>query len=226
MTTLHIHFPSHWKGWHVAQFTMKSKTRTAFGLDALVHARVEYAHSNDYYCDSPVFRAWVKTSSGTLLDVALKFALRDDFIDDLEKEASAYIGALEPLQGTVVPRFYGFYTGMDEDGQSIACVMLEHSGECLRRHFAELGLDTRLLILERLRAFHRRGLHHGDFAERNVLQDDSGDIRLIDFDQTDVHDCGGDFFMRPGQRVPRYEDVCCEWLKDICGSYLRIWDLS
>lgn len=63
-----------------------------------------------------------------------------------------------------------------------------------------------------------------EFAERNVLQDDSGDIRLIDFDQTEIHDCCGDFHTHPGKRLPNCEDVCCEWLREICSSYLHLWD--
>jgi len=223
-TTLHVKFPQHWKGWNIPEFTgtLTDDPDTEFsvhGLDAIT-VNVESAHSDDYLCDSPVFRA--TTSSG--VDIALKFALRDDFVDGLVTEAEAYTGALKDLQGSVVPRFYGLYTGSGEEGQIVACLVLEHYGECLKLHFEDLALDTRILILQRLRDFHQSGLHHDDFAERNVLQGDDGDIRLIDFDQTRPHDCDGDFNVRPGKQLPDSGDVCCDWLWEICNTELRIWD--
>lgn len=144
MTTIHIHFPSHWKGWNVPKFTLSSDA-TDLGLATALNVRVEYAHSEDYHSDSPVFMAWA-TMGSEVQAVALKFALRDDFVDDLRKEAVTYSSVLEPLQGTVVPRFYGLYTGFDGDGQAVACLMLERYGECLQHHFEELSLDTRCFV--------------------------------------------------------------------------------
>lgn len=142
MTTLHVHFPSHWKGWNTEPFVLTSDDVVPNTTTDALNVRVEYAHSADYYCDSPVFKAWA-TMDSQVTAVALKFALRDDFIDDLKKEAVVYNNLLVQLQGTVVPKYYGFYTGLDEDGQPVACLMLEHYGECLQRQFEDLPLDTR-----------------------------------------------------------------------------------
>ncbi|KAF9010255.1 hypothetical protein BDQ17DRAFT_1226862, partial [Cyathus striatus] len=111
--------------------------------------------------------------------VALKFAMRDDLIADLVEEADAYTGALKPVQGSAVPRCYGLYVGEGDEGQTIACLMLEYWGESLRQ---------RMQILNRVGEIHKQGLVLGDFAERNILEK-NGDIRIIDFDMTTPHKC-------------------------------------
>ncbi|KAJ7449914.1 hypothetical protein FB451DRAFT_743961 [Mycena latifolia] len=112
---------------------------------------------------------------------------------------------------------------MNEDGLPIACLLLEYWGECLKQPFHLLTLDLRIQILERLGAIHRKGLLHGDFAERNVLLH-NGDIRIIDFDQTESgHDCQCKMNFRPG-KLPNIEEFGCDQLWEACRSELRIWD--
>lgn len=84
---------------------------------------------------------------------------------------------------------------------------------------------TRIRILERLGEIHRQGLLHGDFAERNVLELD-GDIRIIDFDQTEEHNCDCDMNFRPGEKLPDAEEFGCEQLWEICRSDMRLWDIG
>lgn len=150
MTTLCVKFPGTWPGWHVEELFLHrspssgscssnypSKTITVVSVDSEPHS--------DYNSDCPVFRAAVVDGSdkSTATAVALKFAMREDFIDDLDKEARLYAGALQPLQGTVIPRCYGLYTGAGEEGQSIACLVLEHCGECIQQPFQYLPLSVR-----------------------------------------------------------------------------------
>ncbi|KAJ7285737.1 hypothetical protein C8J57DRAFT_646510 [Mycena rebaudengoi] len=122
------------------------------------------------------------------------------------------------------------YTGTNEDGQPIACLLLEFWGECLRQPFPVLPLAIKILILQRLGDIHRSGLLHGDFAERNVLVNSKGsdmtDIRIIDFDQTEAHACKCDMNFRPGEKLPDIEEFGCEQLWEVCRSDLRIWDTS
>ncbi|KAJ3739959.1 hypothetical protein DFH05DRAFT_475930 [Lentinula detonsa] len=115
----------------------------------------------DYGSDSPVFRAFVTRddrsrtlSSNELLSVchpktsiALKFALREDLVDDLVQEAQVYEGALRSLQGGVVPRCYGLFTGIGSEGQEIACLALEFWGESLTAPFKTLPIDVRYVKL-------------------------------------------------------------------------------
>jgi hypothetical protein len=82
--------------------------------------------------------------------------------------------------------------------------------------------SSRIRILQRLGEIHRQGLSHGDFAERNVLVLD-GDIRIIDFDQTEQHDCDCDMNFRPGEKSPDAEEFGCDQLWKVCRSDMRIW---
>jgi hypothetical protein len=158
----------------------------------------------------------------------LKFALREDLISDLAEEANIYTGVLRPLQGIAVPYCHGLYAGLGEAGEPIACLMLERWGECIGQPFERLPLELRcgnfwcllqpgfnssgrIRILQRLGEIHRQGLLHGDFAERNVLELD-GDIRIIDFDQTERHDCDCDMNFRPGEKTPDAVEFGCEQL--------------
>ncbi|PFH49422.1 hypothetical protein AMATHDRAFT_110297, partial [Amanita thiersii Skay4041] len=145
----------------------------------------------------------------------LKFALREDLVADVVEEACMYAGALKPLQGKTVPRCYGLYAGTREDGQTIACLVLEYWGQCLRQQFRRLSLDTKLRVLNQLGEIHRRGLLHGDFAERNVLEM-NGDIRIIDFDQLVDHECHCDMNFRPGGKQPDVATFGCAQLWELC----------
>ena len=60
-------------------------------------------------------------------DVALRWATGMENIDRLLKEAHFYENELKPLQGTVVPRFYGFYVGKVGD-VDIGCTLVEWCG--------------------------------------------------------------------------------------------------
>ncbi|EEB98754.1 hypothetical protein MPER_01687 [Moniliophthora perniciosa FA553] len=82
-------------------------------------------------------------------------------------------------------------------------------------------------ILERLSDLHKCGVHHGDFAERNILIYNN-EIRLIDFDQTEFHDCDCErtFDFRPGAKLPDPEEFGCSALWEICRSEMRLWDES
>lgn len=241
MTTLRVKFPGDWPGWSIPEYNLNSvqdhwHTKTRNSITVTVDSQTY----SDYNSDSPVFRAsLVDPSSGAI--VALKFALREDLIPDLAQEAEVYTGALEPLQGITIPRCYGLYAGSGEDGRPIACLVLEYWGECIHQPFVRLPLGVRCVpfylpsvfgadepgrrirILQRLGEIHRQGLLHGDFAERNVLEMD-GDIRIIDFDRTEYHDCDCDMDFRPGDTSPDIKEFGCAQLWKVCRADMRIWD--
>ena len=64
-------------------------------------------------------------------NVALKVVWDED-IDSLRYEAELYKTSLAPLQGTVVPKFVGFYVGESESGTSLGCLVLEYCGSPLK----------------------------------------------------------------------------------------------
>jgi hypothetical protein len=57
----------------------------------------------------------------------------------------------------------------EEDKGMAACLVLEWWGKSVTKPFHRLPLQTRFLITDHLATFHKLGLYHGDFAERNVL---------------------------------------------------------
>ncbi|KAF5365116.1 hypothetical protein D9758_011024 [Tetrapyrgos nigripes] len=219
---------------------------------ALINATVDSEMHSDYCSDSPVFRGFIRDadctkllesdsywlpktnptsasssplSSPAAISVVLKFAMREDLVEDLAQEAAVYFGPLKSLQGKSIPRCFGFYTGAGVEGQEIACLVLECWGEVLSEPFAMLSLDVR--ILERLREMHRCGLHHGDFAERNVLMYNN-DIRFIDFDQVEGHECDCDTKLDSDDGVglpPDLDKVGCPLLY-LIGWEMGIWDDS
>jgi hypothetical protein len=175
-------------------------TGRASELNVLIHALI---HNNDH---SVVYRA----SLDDHLAVVLKFSLDEDEGSnaDLTKEANAYMTYLKPLQGSVIPTFYGKYQGTcSEHGTTISCIVLEDCGDEVSTEFHELPDAERRVsvyispismklnrlrryrILEQLGKFHAGSNHHPlDFAERNVVVKD-GQYRLIDFHTLIEHEC-------------------------------------
>ncbi|KAL0959512.1 hypothetical protein HGRIS_011222 [Hohenbuehelia grisea] len=237
---LRVKFPAAWTGWHIPELTLTAAV--AADDDDSVTAptatvSVDPECTSDYSSDSPVLRASLNG-----LNVVLKFALREDLVPSLVEEAMLYTGALQPLQGAAVPRCYGLYGGQGEVGQTIACLILENWGECLQQPFHTLPLslrcgtsflaswtlpdhacEVRLRVLDCLGAIHRRGLWHGDFAERNVLERD-GDIRIIDFDDARAHACACSMNFRPGSAPPDPDAFGCRQLWEICKADMRLWN--
>ncbi|KIM43764.1 hypothetical protein M413DRAFT_443666 [Hebeloma cylindrosporum] len=151
--TLHIRFPDVWPGWniHECNLTPLVDPETPFhkarrdGCPGLITVDVDPKALSDYYSDSPVFRGLLHSSENPAEDVTvvLKFAMREDLVDDLIDEDHMYAGPLEPLQGSTVPRCYGAYSGMTDEGQLVGCLMLEDWGEVLEKPFRQLPMDLR-----------------------------------------------------------------------------------
>ncbi|KAJ7632723.1 hypothetical protein FB45DRAFT_913289 [Roridomyces roridus] len=205
---LRVKFPvTQWPGWNIPELCL---TGTAA---AEVTVIVDPASTADYGSDSPVFRGF-GSLQGSETVLALKFAMREDLIDALKEESRVYSGALHSLQGSVIPRCFGLYVGVGEEDQQIGCLVLEHFGECIQQPFSFLPLDLKIRIMDSIASIHRQGLLHGDFAERNVLVQD-GDVRIIDFDQTEWgHDCPVLNFC-PEDHLPDISDLRCNYLLDV-----------
>ncbi|KAJ7572309.1 hypothetical protein C8J56DRAFT_979289 [Mycena floridula] len=216
---LQISFPStqQWPGWNLTSFSAENLLQKG----AETCGNLELTVSDGQYSggDVALFRAYsTKTSSsGQPKAFFLKFALQTRFIEDLIQEARVYT-ALETLQGSVVPRFYGLW---ETDDGEVACLVMEDCGDCIKQSFEELDIQTRIDIFVQLEKFHETGWHHNDFAERNVLHLET-DIRLIDFDQ--IAQCPDDIAIRSYEpRLPNRNEVSCEWLRNIADEKLNIW---
>jgi hypothetical protein len=153
MAFLRVQFPT-WPGWTTPECTLTplitdDSDHTVLPThDKPLTVSVDPKTTADYYSDSPVFRAHLirPTTGLTNTSVALKFAMRGDLIENLVEEASVYTGALGTLQGAAIPYCYGLYAGTMNDGQTVACLVLEYWGECLRRPFDRLPVELRYVL--------------------------------------------------------------------------------
>ncbi|KAF4605700.1 hypothetical protein EYR40_004489 [Pleurotus pulmonarius] len=274
---LRVKFPTTWPGWHIPEFVLYEANPSSpsvsssngsscadsdesdIGGQPLIIVSVDEETSTDYGSDSPVFSAtmkgnWSKPRDGIISNnaerrIVLKFAMREDLVPDLVEEAAMYDASLRSLQGRVIPKCYGLYEGQGEEGQSIACLILERWGECVDRPFWMLALDLRLHILDRLHDIHRCGYWHNDFAERNVLlsksvgkdgdtDDGMWDVRIIDLSEIMPHTCelvgwsptptffdneGKKVDWRVGKPAPDVDEFGCGLLWTVCKE-MRIWD--
>lgn len=155
------------------------------------------------------------TPSSLTLDVVVKlvrpeFCVRkrlrkNDVWGQILGEAELYTTRMVPLQGIVVPRFYGVWTleqtpcPLDSaheyvrPGTSPDCILtiLEHVGEpwmddrsATRENMDEADRER---IREAHRALHRVGVihHHASHKMSHTMLDSQGRIRLIDFERSE-----------------------------------------
>ncbi|GJN90600.1 hypothetical protein Rhopal_003612-T1 [Rhodotorula paludigena] len=91
----------------------------------------------------------------------------------------------------ITPSFLGLFSSSHENEDAL---LTAESGQCLRLvGFADLPSDARPRLLSKIEALHRvHGIEHGDLAPRNVVVDDDGEPRIVDFADASFHDCSGD----------------------------------
>ncbi|KZT74965.1 hypothetical protein DAEQUDRAFT_15006 [Daedalea quercina L-15889] len=146
------------------------------------------------------------------MDVALRWATGMQCIDRLLKEAHFYENQLKGLQGSAVPKFYGFYVGRTDD-IDIGCLLVEWCGgephpdlwerkyvtRCRRRlqqyHdcVAESVLSfSRQMLLVAAR-IHAMRVCHGRLSDGRHFVASSKDntMRIVNFSHASVHSCPG-----------------------------------
>ncbi|KAF8075350.1 hypothetical protein FPV67DRAFT_1728608 [Lyophyllum atratum] len=157
--------------------------------------------------------------------VVLKLAQGSQSFEDLKKEADHYASALKDVQGTAVPRFYGFYEWrcVTHSRRRLGCLVLEYCGEPVVGKFKDLPMNERLDILDVLADLHAHGMHHSDFSELNVVTQ-NGEYRLIDFTYLEKkHKCFFDNQWKAGAHVKDVGSMGCGMLKD-AAYHMNIWD--
>lgn len=77
-----------------------------------------------YHATLETYQSPVARSRADPTEVAVKWVRGMLGVDKLRYEASLYKGELKHLQGEVVPRFYGLYTG-EIHGEVVGCLVLE-----------------------------------------------------------------------------------------------------
>ncbi|KAJ7026115.1 hypothetical protein C8F04DRAFT_966886 [Mycena alexandri] len=118
--------------------------------------------------------------------VAIKVAHGKEALEEMEREAGFYEHQLKSLQGTVVPKLYGFYTTR-VNGTPLGCLLLEYcSGPPVgRERIAEMNRKA----LHAAYALHDAGVLHGDLLSAHHFVPMGRDIRIVDFGVAVTHQC-------------------------------------
>lgn len=118
-------------------------------------------------------------ATGTFMDMenvvfkTIDISKRDEGLEQFNMEVEVY-KRLEELQGICIPRFiaYGNLGGL------LQVIVLEHVGKIISREDAIARTDE---INEKLKLIRTKGIIHNDVRRRNILVDDQGKIKIIDF---------------------------------------------
>ncbi|KLO13260.1 hypothetical protein SCHPADRAFT_928648 [Schizopora paradoxa] len=142
----------------------------------------------------------------------------------LEREAKHYNSCLLPVQGAIVPVFYGSYRGAscNDRRTPVSCLILEDCGDRLTQAFRKLPLEERVKILKIYCELHTYKVALNDFAERNVVQK-NGTYRLVDFeDINDNHQCLYKGSLYEGMTAPNAERIGCSYVMTACED-MNLW---
>jgi len=161
------------------------------------------------------FSVWEHVSRGSLADVyrgvlnvdnekkstsqqtfVAKVAMGMEGMDNLKHETIMYQYAPN-LQGSVLPRCYGYYE--NEQGTA-AFILLEDCGRPYNGPLKDLPDSTKLAIMQALKKAHEAGLEHGDLEPWNLL-DCNGSPRIVDWHLGLIHAC-------PARRLAMTEEFC------------------
>lgn len=136
-----------------------------------------------------IFQATISQEASTQPPLPSEFVLKPQFVecpDDAFLVEESVYNQLAPLQGKYVPRYFGVWT-LQTAGKTVDTHVIDKvDGKSLEDYtLAERFQfkDKILRILEHL-SLHR--VVQGDVGWRHFLHTESGELRLIDFDQAEI----------------------------------------
>ncbi|KAK6978126.1 hypothetical protein R3P38DRAFT_2747069, partial [Favolaschia claudopus] len=107
--------------------------------------------------------------------------------DLLRHEGVVYEALAKAGLGGITPPYYGAF----ENDLETVLLILDDGGETIDS-FEKLSKEQRQELLTMAETMHRAGIVHNDLKPRNVVQDSSGEVKIIDFDMaTKGHRCPG-----------------------------------
>ncbi|WVR09838.1 hypothetical protein IAU60_006914 [Kwoniella sp. DSM 27419] len=109
----------------------------------------------------------------------------------IKNELAMLNGPLWEQQGQLCPSLYGLWEGRcdgprDNTYYSVHCMVLEDCGQPIKNSTGGQSIMTAYDVL------HRHHVHHGDINAENILQDQEGRVRLIDFEASTLLTCGAE----------------------------------
>lgn len=129
-----MHVPIHNIEFKVPDFRLERSTfldKEFYGdgeLHIVINETIRASHHSTVY----------RGSAGTV-NLVVKMWHEPKFSgEDFCSEAKAYEIELSSLQGTVIPKFYGYYKGMDHEKSNVSCIVLEDCGDYVGQQFDAL----------------------------------------------------------------------------------------
>ncbi|KAJ3554399.1 hypothetical protein NM688_g3132 [Phlebia brevispora] len=105
-------------------------------------------------------------------------------------EADFYEKYLKTVQGFLVPKFIGMFSGTSKySEEDVACLLLEYAGKALQDSWTDIPIETRSKVMDELMRLHRMGVYHNDFDPGNFVVDETGHPYMIDFEEAEMHEC-------------------------------------
>ncbi|RDB28540.1 hypothetical protein Hypma_015944 [Hypsizygus marmoreus] len=149
--------------------------------------------------------------------VVVKVAQSPREMHALMTETEFYMNDLVHLQGTVVPRCYGFFKGK-VDGNEIACLLLEYCAGFAPRNHKEKVEENRAKMVAACK-IHQIGISHGDLVRGRHFVKLGDDVRIIDFSIAVRHRCPGALPILRDSRACHAIEQCRELalMEEMCG---------
>ncbi|KAH9944016.1 uncharacterized protein BXZ73DRAFT_39345 [Epithele typhae] len=146
--------------------------------------------------------------SGGIHEVALKWVAGPERVPGVRREGSLYMGSLAPLQGSVVPRCYGLFSGIVR-GVEIACLVLEWLTSVPITDKHELNRQRMLAGI----SLHAVGVRHGRLLGfGHFIPVSDGTFRVVGFAEGRVHECAGTTILSRNTSGDQRPDEQCDEL--------------
>ncbi|KDQ07416.1 hypothetical protein BOTBODRAFT_649195 [Botryobasidium botryosum FD-172 SS1] len=172
-----------WNAWELPD-TARSNQSILIHAKDMLNGRTEPRSAlSDIY----VFRGIIVAANGTK-PIAVKITHSDGSAEALAREFPVY-EAIKDLQGSTVPICYGLFRGnvygpypeASNVWVDTSCLVTEYCGEPLTHSLHGISLNAKLAVITQLHLLHRAGYSRGDFANRNIILNDTNKFCIIDF---------------------------------------------
>ncbi|PIL31548.1 hypothetical protein GSI_06250 [Ganoderma sinense ZZ0214-1] len=142
-----------------------------------------------------------------LREVALRWVVGEAQLDGIANEVRLYEQELVPLQGTVVPKFFGFFKGFVGKNK-VGCIVTEWCRGVQIGEEHELNRQRMLSAIE----LHKAGIYHGRLLDKtHWVSAGDGTLRIVGFSSAHIHDCEGmTVLSKDTGGDPRPDAVCKE----------------
>jgi len=147
----------------------------------------ENTHLTAYFNNSITGRisdAKLVDQGSTERRIVIKSAVGVEQVEKLNHEYELYSRDLRHLQGSIIPKCYGIYTGR-KSSEYWSVLLLEYcDGAALR-----VTSDNRHLAFQAMQNLHAAGISHEKITRSNHLLLHSGGLRIISFSRAKRHKC-------------------------------------